>query len=265
MQVRAARSYLTRRLHLPVQVFIHTEEVSGVILFATALLAIIWSNSPWAASYFNLWETIVTVDVGVFSISEDLQHWVNDGLMAIFFFVVGLEIKRELVHGELSDPRRAALPVVAALGGMLVPLLIFLILNVGGDGVRGWGIPMATDIAFALGVLALLGTRIPAQVRVFLLTLASVDDIGAIVVIAVFYTESFSLKALLIALLLLGIIIAMQLSKVRSAPVYVFVGVLFWVAVLKSGIHSLASTQQLLVLSWVYSCEQTPTSAVAAL
>ncbi len=238
MQVRAARSYLTRRVHVPVQAFIHTEEISGIILFATAVVAIIWSNSPWAGSYFKLWETIVTVDVGVFSISEDLQHWVNDGLMAIFFFVVGLEIKRELVHGELSTPRRAALPVLAALGGMLVPLLIYLLFNAGRDGSMGWGIPMATDIAFALGVLALLGKRIPAQVRVFLLTLATVDDIGAIVAIAIFYTESFSLQALGIALLLLSLIIAMQFSKVHSAPIYVFVGVLFWVAVLKSGIHA---------------------------
>lgn len=158
--------------------------------------------------------------------------------MTIFFFVVGLEIKRELVHGELSELRRAALPVVAALGGMLLPLLIYLIFNAGGDGARGWGIPMATDIAFALGVLALLGKRIPAQVRVFLLSLATIDDIGAIVAIAVFYTESFSFQALGIALLLLGLIIAMQRSKVRSAPVYVFVGVLFWVAVLKSGVHA---------------------------
>ena len=238
LQVRADRSYLTRQLHLPVQTFIHTEEVSGVILFATAVIAIFWSNSPWAESYFNLWETIVTLDLGVLSISEDLQHWVNDGLMVIFFFVVGLEVKRELVHGELSNPRRAALPMIAALGGMLLPLLIFLSLNVGGDGARGWGIPMATDIAFALGVLALLGRRIPVQARVFLLTLATVDDIGAILVIAVFYTESFSFQSLGIALLLLCLIIALQRAKVRSTPIYIFVGVLFWVAVLKSGVHA---------------------------
>lgn len=238
LEVRAPRSYFTRQVHLPVQAFIHTEEVSGILLFATAVVAIVWSNSPWAASYFNFWETIVTVDVGLLSISEDLQHWVNDGLMAIFFFVVGLEIKRELVHGELSDLRRAALPVAAALGGMLLPLLIFLILNVGGNGVRGWGIPMATDIAFALGVLALLGRQIPTQVRVFLLTLATVDDVGAIVAIAIFYTGSFSLESLIVALLLLGIIIAMQRGEVRSTPVYIFFGVLFWVAVLKSGVHA---------------------------
>ena len=238
LQVRVNRSHFTRRLHVPVQTFIHTEEISGIILFIAAVVAIIWSNSPWAESYFHLWETVITIDVGVLSISEDLHHWVNDGLMAIFFFVVGLEIKRELVHGELSDPRRAVLPVAAALGGMVLPLLIFLIFNANGNGSRGWGIPMATDIAFALGVLALLGKRIPTQAKIFLLTLATVDDLGAILVIAVFYTETFSFPALGIALLLLGILLVIQRSKVNSVPIYIFVGVLFWVAVLKSGVHA---------------------------
>lgn len=237
-EFRAAHSYLTRRVFLPVEDFIHTEEVSGIILFATAVVALLWSNSPWAASYFNLWETTITVDVGLFSISENLQHWVNDGLMAIFFFVVGLEIKRELVHGELSDLRRATLPVAAALGGMVLPALLFLSFNFNGDGVQGWGIPMATDIAFALGVLALLGKRIPAQVRIFLLTLATVDDIGAILVIACFYTESFSLAAVGVALLLLGLILVIQSNRLRNGFVYALICVLFWAAVLKSGVHA---------------------------
>lgn len=236
--MRADSSYLTRRVYLPVQNFIHTEEISGIILFVAAVVAIVWSNSPWAESYFHLWETVFTIGVGPFSISEDLRHWVNDGLMAIFFFVVGMEVKRELVHGELSDPRRAVLPVAAALGGMVVPALLFLSLNFSGDGVRGWGIPMATDIAFALGVLALLGKQIPSSVRVFLLTLATVDDIGAILVIAVFYTENLSFVSLEVALLLLGIVFALQRSQVRSALIYVLIGVLFWVGVLKSGIHA---------------------------
>jgi NhaA family Na+:H+ antiporter len=221
-----------------VQDFIHTEEISGIILFVAALVAIVWSNSPWAESYFHFWETVLTIGVGPFSVSEDLQHWVNDGLMAIFFFVVGMEVKRELVHGELSDPRRAVLPVAAALGGMVVPALLFLSFNIGGDGARGWGIPMATDIAFALGVLALLGRQIPSVVRIFLLTLATVDDIGAILVIAIFYTENLSFIALEVSLLLLGIIFALQRSEVRSALVYVLIAVLFWVGVLKSGIHA---------------------------
>lgn len=238
LKVRATSSYLTRQVHLPVQDFIHTEEISGIILLVAAIAAVAWSNSPWAESYFHFWESVLTIGVGPFSVSEDLQHWVNDGLMAIFFFVVGMEVKRELVHGELSDLRRAALPIIAALGGMVVPALLFLSFNLGGDGVSGWGIPMATDIAFALGVLALLGKKIPSQVRVFLLTLATVDDIGAILVIAVFYTENLSFIALEVSLLLLGIIFALQRSEVRSALIYVFIAVLFWVGVLKSGIHA---------------------------
>lgn len=238
LKVRADSSYLARRVYLPAQDFIHTEEISGIILFIAAVVAVVWSNSPWAELYFRFWETVLTIGVGPFSVSENLQHWVNDGLMAIFFFVVGMEVKRELVHGELSELRRAALPVAAALGGMVVPALLFLGFNAGSDGVRGWGIPMATDIAFALGVLALLGGQIPSVVRIFLLTLATVDDIGAILVIAIFYTENLSFIALEVSLLLLGIIFALQRSQVRSHLIYVLIAVLFWVSVLKSGIHA---------------------------
>jgi NhaA family Na+:H+ antiporter len=187
--------------------------------------------------------------VGLFSISEDLRLWVNKGLMTFFFFVVGLEIKRELVHGELGDLRRAALPAVAALGGMVLPALLFLALNAGGDGARGWGIPMAVDIAFALGVLALLGRRIPSEVRIFLLALAIADDIGAILVVAIFYAEGLSLGALGIALLLLGVIVAMRQAGVRGAAAYFLVGTLFWVAVLKSGFHATIAGVMLGVLA----------------
>jgi NhaA family Na+:H+ antiporter len=235
---QAERSYIARQVILPAQAFIHTQAVSAAVLFAAALTAIIWANSPWKESYFDLWETTIIVDVGLFSIEKDLRHWVNEGLMVFFFFVVTLEIKRELVHGELSDPRRAALPVAAALGGMTLPAAIYLALNAGGDGERGWGIPMATDVAFALGVLALVGKRIPTEVRIFLLALAIVDDIGAIAVIALFYSEAISLEALGIAVLLLGVIIAMSRGGVNSMNPYFVVGALLWVAVLKSGINA---------------------------
>jgi NhaA family Na+:H+ antiporter len=238
LRVQAERSYITRQVLLPAQAFIHTQAVSGAVLLAAALAAIVWANSPWDESYFDLWETAITLDVSIFSIEEDLRHWVNDGLMVLFFFVVALEIKRELVHGELSEPQRAVLPAAAALGGMVLPAAIFLALNAGGAGERGWGIPMATDIAFALGVLALVGKRIPTEVRVFLLALAIVDDIGAILVIAVFYTETLSLEAVGAAALLLGVIIAMNRVGVLSMNPYFVVGALIWVAVLKSGIHA---------------------------
>ncbi len=238
VRVQAERSYIARQVILPTQAFIHTQALSAAVLLLAALAAIVWANSPWKESYFDLWETIIAVDVEVFSVVKDLRHWVNEGLMVFFFFVVALEIKRELVHGELFDPRRAALPVAAALGGMALPAAIYLALNAGGEGQRGWGIPMATDVAFALGVLALLGRRIPTEVRIFLLALAIVDDIGAIVVIALFYSESLSLQALGIAALLLAIMVAMNRGGVYSMNLYFVMGALLWVAVLKSGIHA---------------------------
>ncbi len=238
LSVQAEHSYIARHLLLPTHSFVRTEAASGVILLAAAVAAIVWANSPWDESYSDLWESTLSVDVGLFSISEELRVWVNKALMTFFFFVVGLEIKRELVHGELGDVRRAALPAVAALGGMVVPALLFLSLNAGGDGARGWGIPMATDIAFALGVLALLGRRIPSEVRVFLLALAIVDDIGAIVVVAIFYAESVSFEALGMAVLLLGVIVAMRRTGVQGVNAYFIVGALFWVAVLKTGVHA---------------------------
>jgi NhaA family Na+:H+ antiporter len=223
---------------LPAQAFIHTQALGGIVLLAAALAAIIWANSPWDDSYRDLWETTIAVDVNLFSIDEDLRHWINDGLMVFFFFVVALEIKRELVLGELSDARRAALPVTAALGGMILPALIYVAFNATGDGQRGWGIPMATDMAFALGVLALLGRRVPVELRIFLLAIAIVDDIAAILVIAVFYTDSLSLQALGIAALLLGVIVVMNRIGVLSMNPYFLVGALIWVAVLKSGVHA---------------------------
>lgn len=232
------RDRLARHVLLPVQQFIRTEASGGAVLLAAALAALVWANFPAGDSYADFWDTGITIDGGIFRISEDLQHWVDDALMAIFFFVVGLEVKRELLHGELAGPRRAALPVAAALGGMAVPALLFTALNAGGDGARGWGIPVATDIAFSLGVLALLGKRIPTQVRVFLLALAVVDDIGAILVIAAFYTESIAWDSLAVAALIAGAIFVLQRLGVSSIPVYLIAGAALWVAVFESGIHA---------------------------
>ena len=178
--------------------FLHVEAAGGILLVAATVAALVWANSPWQASYESLWSTTIRVEVGSYVFDEDLGHVVNDLLMAVFFFVVGMEIKRELVVGELRDRRSVALPAMAALGGMIVPAAIYVAFNAGGDGAGGWGIPMATDIAFALGVVALLGDRVPGSVKVLLLTLAIVDDIGAIAVIAVFYADDLDPALLLV-------------------------------------------------------------------
>ncbi len=238
MRVQAEHSYITRALRLPVQAYIHTEQLGAIVLLLAAVTALVWVNSPWEDSFHELWARTITVDLSLFRVSKSLELWVNDGLMTIFFFVVGLEIKRELLHGELSSPKRAALPLAAALGGMLCPALIYLAINRGGAGADGWGIPMATDIAFALGFLGLVGSRIPAELRVILLGLAVVDDVGAILVIAIFYTEQLDAGKLGIAAgLLAGIALANRLG-VRNMAFYWLAGALVWVAVLKSGVHA---------------------------
>ncbi|RMH78436.1 MAG: Na+/H+ antiporter NhaA, partial [Actinomyces sp.] len=184
---------LARRVARPVARFLQVEAAGGVVLLVGTVIALVWANSPWRHSYHEILETHITLAVGgLYTIDLPIEAWINDALMALFFFVVGIEIKRELVAGELRNPRAAALPALAALGGMVVPALIFTAFNLGQHGEAGWGIPMATDIAFALGVVSLLGSRVPSTMKVFLLTLAIVDDIGAIVVIAVFYTADLS-------------------------------------------------------------------------
>jgi NhaA family Na+:H+ antiporter len=222
----------------PIAGFLKVEAAGGVVLLAAALVAMIWANSPWSASYEALWQTEIGISVGSFELTEDLRHWVNDALMVFFFFVVGLEIKYEMVSGELRDPKAASVPIIAALGGMAVPALIYAYFNVGGPGSVGWGIPMATDIAFAVGVLSLLGRRIPPPARIFLLTLAIVDDIGAIVVIAVFYTSDLSLPWLGIAALGVLLMLGLRAVRVWSMPVYVLVGVGVWFATYESGVHA---------------------------
>ncbi len=231
-------SYLVRAVRAPIQTFIHTEEVGAIILLVAAAAAIGWANSPWSESYFDFWHTYISFDIRIFAISEDLGHLVNDGLMAVFFFVVGLEIKRELLHGELSSFRKAALPVVAAVGGMATPALIYLMFNTSGDGLVGWGIPMATDIAFALGVLALLGRRIPPELRVFLLGLAVVDDLGAIAIIATFYTESIDWVNLGLGVAMFAVIALCIRMGVSSLGFYLILCVVMWQFFLESGIHA---------------------------
>jgi Na+:H+ antiporter, NhaA family len=222
----------------PLQTFLRTEQAGGILLLAAAVAALVWANSPWRASYDAVRHTQLTIGIGNWSLAEDLQHWVNDALMALFFLVVGLEIKRELTTGELRQPRAAALPAIAALGGMAVPALLYLAINSSGEAARGWGIPMATDIAFALGVLALVGRGLPASLKSFLLALAIVDDIGAILVIAVFYSGSIAVLPLLAAAGLLALILVLQRLQVRWTVVYVLLGVGVWLATFQSGVHA---------------------------
>lgn len=237
LKARAGKSYVIRELVLPVQAFIYTEGLSGIVLFVATLIALVWANSPWSDSYFELWKTYLSIDLGFFKISESLLHWINDALMVIFFFVVGLEVKRELLHGTLNDRRRAMLPLMAGLGGMVMPAALYFIFNMGGTGEAGWGIPMATDIAFALGLLTLLGKRVPMELRIFLLAFAIVDDIGAIIVIALFYTSDISWNALWIAAGILGVLFGMNRARVHETRLYGLVGVLLWLAVFESGLH----------------------------
>jgi hypothetical protein len=200
----AGDTSVARLIARPMRRFLNTEAASGIILLVATCIALVLANSPLGDSYESVWTARISLDIAGFELSNDLRHWVNDGLMALFFFVVGLEIKRELVAGELREPRRAALPAVAALGGMVVPALIYMAINAGGDGFSGWGVPMATDIAFAVGVLTLLGRSCPSSLKVLLLSIAIVDDIGAILVIAIFYTDRIALAWLIAAVLLVG-------------------------------------------------------------
>ena len=229
---------LARLVARPVREFLHIEASGSILLLLAATAALVWANSPWASSYDAFWHTTIGIDIGGFRIEESLQHWVNDALMVIFFFVVGLEIKYELVTGGLRDPKTAALPIVAAVGGMVVPAGIYLLIAGDGAGSAGWGIPMATDIAFAVGVLGLLGRRIPSAARLFLLTLAIVDDIGAIIVIAAFYTQELHLEWLGLALVLLGVMVALRMLRVWALWIYVVLGFFVWFAMLESGVHA---------------------------
>jgi NhaA family Na+:H+ antiporter len=229
---------LARAVVQPLQSFLQTEVSSGVVLLAAALVALLWANSPWHASYEAFWGTTLRLEAGPIVLREDLRGWVNEGLLTLFFFVVGLELKRELTTGELRDARAVALPAVAALGGMLAPAAIYLLVNAGDASSRGWAIPIATDIAFALAILNLAVRRAPRGPKAFLLTLAIVDDIGAIVVIATFYAAALEWAAIAVAAAGLGAIVALQRIQVRFTPLYVAIGVAVWAATLHSGVHA---------------------------
>ena len=222
----------------PFQRFSREEAAGGILLLLCAAAALIWANSPWANSYQSLWETHLRLGIGDFFLDEPLHFWINDTIMAVFFFVIGLEIKRELIAGELSSPRRAALPVMAALGGMLVPALIYTAFNAGGEGSRGWGIPMATDIAFSLGVLALMGARAPLTLKVFIAAFAIVDDIGAVVVIALFYTGDISWINLAVGGGLLGVLVLANWIGIVNTLFFALIGAAVWFAFVQSGIHA---------------------------
>lgn len=234
---RHAETIIPRTLRGFTGDFLALEASSGLLLLAAAVIALAWINSPWGGSYEDLWTTPISADLGIVSISQDLRYVVNDGLMTLFFFVVGLEIKRELRHGELSQTRNAVLPIVAALGGMALPALFYAAVNQGGEGGSGWGIPMATDIAFAVGVLSLVGARVPLACKVFLLGLAVVDDLGAIVVIAIFYSGGIDFAYLAAAVALVLLVAAMNLRGVRSVAWYTLAGICGWVALEQSGVQ----------------------------
>jgi len=221
------------------QKFIQHEAAPGVILFIAAIFALVLDNTPMAWLYDGLLETPMKVQIGALIIAKPLLLWINDGLMAIFFFFVALEIKRELMDGHLSDPREAALPAIAAVGGMAMPALVFVFFNWGSpDELKGWAIPAATDIAFALGVLALLGKAVPASLKIFLLSLAIIDDLGAIVIIALFYTADLSVGSLAAGGIGLAVLFALNRFGVTKIAPYIIVGIVMWVCVLKSGVHA---------------------------
>jgi NhaA family Na+:H+ antiporter len=225
------------RLQRPFDAFMRVESAGGVVLLICTAFALVAANSPFAAAYQEFWDQELRIAIGELELVYPLWYWINDALMAIFFFVIGLEIKRELTIGELSDRKKIALPVAAALGGVMVPISIYLSLQYGRVGERGWAVPMATDIAFVVGCMSLLGKRVPHGLKVLMLSLAIVDDLMAVIVIAVFYTESISAAYLAASLAGLIAIVAMNRLGVRTVGLYVIVGVYIWVCTLKSGIH----------------------------
>lgn len=222
----------------PIEEFIHRETTSGLLLMASAVAAMIVANGVFAQAYLHLIHMPIRIGIGEWMLEETLHHWINDGLMALFFFVVGMELKREILVGELSDLRRAALPILAAIGGMVVPALVYLAFNPGGESSHGWGVPMATDIAFAVGALALLANRVPQSLITFLVALAIVDDLGAVLVIALFYTREIATEWLAIAAAILGALVVLNLAGIRGLVPYFILAIVLWYALLLSGVHA---------------------------
>ena len=238
MEMKTVNRGMRGRVLDPLIAFLREETAGGVVLLIGAVAALAWANSPWSDAYFDLWETQVAIGIGGATLDLSLHAWVNDALMAVFFFVAGMEIKRELVSGELRDRRAAALPALAAVGGVVTPALIYTLIVGGGEGARGWAIPSATDIAFAVGVLALLGPRIAPGVRLFLLTIAIVDDVIAIAIIAVFYASSLEPVWLAVAVAALGGVWALTRAGVAAWAAYLPLALVAWFAVHESGVHA---------------------------
>ena len=235
----ASERFVPRTVVRPIQRFFVLEASGGMVMLLAAVVALVWANSPASDSYFELWSTPLSVELGhLLHVDLTLQGWVNDAAMTIFFFLVGIEIKREIVHGNLRDLRAITLPIIAALGGMLVPAAIYTAFTAGEPGSNGWGIPMATDIAFAVGVVSLLGKRVPLAAKIFLLTLAVADDIGAILVIAVFYTSDLSFGWLLVALGAIGGAAVMRRVDIQAMAPYLIIGTIAWFALHESGVHA---------------------------
>ncbi|WP_331775240.1 Na+/H+ antiporter NhaA [Sulfurospirillum sp. 1612] len=230
--------FFRAKIHSPFEAFLHAQMTSGAILMLMTVVALLWINSPLAEIYEHILHTHITLSIGSFTLDHDVHFWVNDGLMTLFFFLVGLEIKREILVGELSDIKVSILPILAAIGGMIIPAIIFQIITNGQEGSEGWGIPMATDIAFAVSVIVLLGNRVSKQLVTFLVALAIVDDLGAVSVIAIFYTAQINMMALMIAIGLFFVLIVFNRFGIRSALPYGIVGVFIWFFMLESGVHA---------------------------
>lgn len=229
---------MSTRILEPFQRFAGSEAASGIVLLACTASALAWANSPWHPAYVSLLHHSLPIGYGPMRLDLTVHQWINDGLMALFFLLVGLEIKREMLAGELASVRKAALPIAAAAGGMVVPALLYAALNGGGIGERGWGIPMATDIAFALGIATLLGPRVPVSLKVFLAAVAIVDDIGAVLVIAIFYTASIAWANLAVVAALVIALVLLNRAGVQHPAPYLLLGIVLWVAVLSSGVHA---------------------------
>ena len=222
----------------PFEHFLHAQTTTGLVLMVTTIIALIIANSPLAEMYIHFFHTKINIDIGSWSLSHSIHHWINDGLMAIFFFIVGLEIKREILVGELSNIKVAILPILAAIGGMVIPALIYLSINYGGEGANGWGIPMATDIAFAISALVLLGNRVSSSLVTFLVALAIVDDLGAVTVIALFYTDQINMVPLSLSFLSFLVLVAFNRFGIHAVLPYFIMGIIMWLFMLESGIHA---------------------------
>jgi NhaA family Na+:H+ antiporter len=238
LHTRTDTERASERVLRPFHQFARWQASGALLLLVCAVGALVWANSPWAISYEQMLHAPLRLSLGERALELDLRHWINDGLMAIFFFAVGLEIKREFLVGELADRRNAMLPIAAAIGGMVVPALCYAAFNIGGEGAHGWGIPMATDIAFALGALAVLGSRIPEGLKIFLVALAIVDDLGALLIIAVVYTASINWSGLVLAAACLGALFVANRAGARRAPIYLALGIGAWYGLLLSGVHA---------------------------